>query len=154
MKRIIIGFPENLLTRLSSFCAENEYAIAEVVREAVRKYLDLQQGGDGDIVDLDRVEIKKPVVTTANMIEVQSNPKELPTEKIWEDRNLEDVMAKVKTGFCDKHYWDKVSQKLFLIKFENANGDLTLENKWYCQKCVDDVKKGIEENGGKLLSTV
>ena len=98
--------------------------------------------------------VKVPVMTPASTMPVQNTPKDLPTEQIWENRDWEPVMAKVKQGYCDKHYWDKITQKLFLVKFENANGDLTLENKWYCQKCVDEVKKGIEENGGKFLPTV
>ncbi|KKR00130.1 MAG: hypothetical protein UT24_C0016G0019 [Candidatus Woesebacteria bacterium GW2011_GWB1_39_12] len=42
-----------------------------------------------------------------------------------------------KEGWCQGHFERGVTYKTYLITYENENGDVTIDHKWYCEKCVN-----------------
>lgn len=168
MKRILVGFPEKLIARLSAFCIQKECAMAQVVRDSVRRYLDMQEGEDGDIIDLDSGndsgngggEERQEEEVVSNEKPTQQ-PTQQPTkqrttynpEQIWEDRDYIPVMSNVRDGVCDNHYWDKVRRKTWEVVYEDTEGNIKLDHKWICKECLDKQIYMVREFGGKFIST-
>ena len=83
-------------------------------------------------------------------------PTDVPVvrEQVWIDYDNNPVMAQVASRvFCQKVFEAGVKQKCYLIKMENGNGGIVVNNQWYCERCLDALKRDVVQGGGKILPT-
>lgn len=92
-----------------------------------------------------------PTVNTT--VNTQASTVNTPKETIWEDRDFNQVEAKVSQGWCQGHFEKGVSHKRYLISMEDSSGTVKIENKWYCRACLDKIIELVNTEGGRIYGS-
>lgn len=131
MKKLHILIPEDLLEALDSIIASQHYERSEFIRKLIRDVVypkDTQE------------------VPSVGEVPQKITPITPPTPVIvGEHETVGEFQFRISEGWCQGHFERGVNHKRYLVTWEDENGDVKIDHKWYCKECLDrlfNLKKG------------